>query len=164
MYRFFATGSRDQTVKLWAVDSTGMPGHKPAITLPPFAAGVTAVALAPQHVSAAAAAPAGAGDSGHARACAPSHVHFLAVGLENGRIEVWGVTITQGSADTATCDLGFAVEQLWVSKAYCQHASVVKRLRWAPDGVAWLCGGSEGSLYLASCGEDNSVRVFGVTL
>lgn len=134
-----------------------MPAQKPAATLPAFPFGVTAVALAPQHVSSAGAA-AGSGSSPE------SGLHLLAVGLEDGQVQVWSVEATHGSVDGGnSCGLGFTVKQLWVSAAWCQHATVVRRLRWAPAGTDWLCGGGHG-VCLASCGEDSSVRVFSVEL
>jgi hypothetical protein len=54
-------------------------------------------------------------------------------------------------------------EQLWSSEVWQQHAAAVRRLRWAPGCVSWLCGSGCG-VVLASCAEDNSVRVFDVTL
>lgn len=138
-------------MKLWAIDSSGMPGQKPVGTLPAFPVGVTAVALAPQHV-AAAAAVAGLVSSIEAT------VYLLAVGFEDGQVQVWSVEVPVVGDSK---DSGFSARQLWVSAAWCQHAGVVRRLRWAPEGVDWLCGGGHRAC-LASCGEDNSVRVFSV--
>jgi hypothetical protein len=56
-------------------------------------------------------------------------------------------------------------EQVWCSAVWQQHAAAVKRLRWAPACVSWLCEGEGVSaVALASCGEDHSVRVFRVEL
>ncbi|KAF6265071.1 WD40-repeat-containing domain protein [Scenedesmus sp. NREL 46B-D3] len=145
--RLFATGSRDQTVKLWAVDSQGTPQQKPVSCLPAFSVGVTAVALAPQHVYAAS-------------------LHLLAVGLDNGQVQVWLVVAPAQQQQ----DREGKVQQLWASQAWEQHAAAVRRLRWAPAGVDWLCGRSiadgagDPCVQLASCGDDHSVRVYGVTL
>jgi WD40 repeat protein len=153
----FATGSRDQTVKLWAVDSQGRPHQKPVCCLPAFPVGITAVALAPQHACAAAAAAAGV-------AADAASLHLLAVGLENGQVQVWSVEVP----DQQQQQVGeFKVQQLWASKDWEQHAAAVRRLRWAPACVDWLCGRSAvggGCVQLASCGDDHSVRVYGVTL
>jgi WD40 repeat protein len=165
--RLFATGSRDQTVKLWAIDAQGTPQQKPIGCLPAFPVGVTAVSSAPEHVCTAAAA---AGMAGGAEG-----LHLLAVGLEDGQVQVWSVEVPrQQLQDQQQQQQGEVVmKQLWASQAWEQHAAAVRRLRWAPAGVDWLCGssaagGSGGSIdscvQLASCGDDHSVRVYGVTL
>jgi WD40 repeat protein len=158
--RLFATGSRDQTVKLWAIDSQGRPQQKPVSCLPAFPVGVTAVALAPQHVCAAAAAAAGGSVDA-------ASLHLLAVGLENGQVQVWSIELP-GQQQQQVGE--FRVQQLWASQVWEQHAAAVRRLRWAPASVDWLCGRSAAGgaggccLQLASCGDDHSVRVYGVTL
>lgn len=135
--------------------------QKPLATLPPFPAGITAVALCPQHVSAAAAA---------AVASAQQHIHLLAVGLEDGRVQVWQLQMQDcwpvGPGAESAQRGQVVCRQLWCSEVWQQHAAAVKRLRWAPAAVSWLCDDdSQGTgLKLASCAEDNSVRVFSVAL
>jgi hypothetical protein len=92
--------------------------------------------------------------------------HLLAVGMEDGQVQVWLLQQQQqqgadqqapGQAPMVVC------EQVWCSAVWQQHAAAVKRLRWAPACVSWLCEGAGASaVALASCGEDHSVRVFRV--
>lgn len=160
---FFATGSRDQTVKLWVLAGVGQPQQKPVAVLPPFPAGITAVALSPGHVASSMMAAAG-GDS--------SRVHLLAVGMEDGRVQVWRLQMPplqqqqemQVQEQQQQQEMQVVCEQLWCSEAWQQHAAAVRRLRWAPACVPWLCGGGAGVVGLASCGEDHSVRLFGVSV
>lgn len=99
-------------------------------------------------------------------------MHLLAVGMEDGRVAVWRLQVPAGAADApqpadgAQQQPAVVCEQLWSSEVWQQHAAAVKRLRWAPDCVSWLCGGGAAGagLALASCGEDNSVRLFDVVL
>ena len=181
---FFATGSRDNTVKLWALSSVGtQQQQRPIATLPPFSAGITAVALSPCPVSAAAAAAAGgdaaqqgsaAAGSAAALSAAAEQVHLLAVGMEDGCVQVWRLRV-QGTAAVPTAPAAggeaggqgvpqVVCERLWGSEVWQQHAAAVRRLRWAPACMSWLCDGGDGGIALASCGEDNSVRVFDVRL
>lgn len=174
----FATGSRDNTVKLWALSAVGtQQQQRPIAVLPPFPAGITAVALSPCHVSAAAGAAGGdAAQQGSAAAgsAAAEQVHLLAVGMEDGCVQVWRllmqVTAAVPTAPAAVGEAGgqgvpqVVCERLWGSEVWQQHAAAVRRLRWAPACVSWLCDGGDGSIALASCGEDNSVRVFDVRL
>lgn len=141
--------------------------QKPVVTLPHFAVGITAVALAPQHVAAAAAAEdAGGGGCPSVATC----VHVLAVGLEDGRVQVWQLSLMPLAGGAAAQDAEQQVqewrsEQLWVSAPWEQHAGAVKRLCWGAACVIGVCGGSPGAgrgqgMQLASCGEDHSVRVY----
>jgi hypothetical protein len=145
-----------------------MPQQKPFGCLPAFPVGITAVSLAPQHVCASAAAAAAGMIGDQAQG-----FHLLAVGLEDGQVQVWSVEVRQQLQDQQQQQGEVIVKQLWASQAWEQHAAAVRRLRWAPAGVEWLCGssaagGSGGScgscVQLASCGDDHSVRVYGVTL
>jgi hypothetical protein len=184
----FSTGSRDQSVKLWALadmggsssssssSSSSVP-QRPVLSLPPFPAGVTAVALT----------AAAAGGS-----CARQQQQqqwLLAVGLEDGSLSVWRVTVvTAADAQAQPTGHSSSAERLWSSQPWEQHAAAVKRLAWGPPGcVQALCGsgGDDGrqpsgaadtagaagvdaasaaprhhTMHLASCGEDHSVRVF----
>jgi hypothetical protein len=156
-------------VNLWALGDVAAAGaaaaaaaaQKPVLTLPPCPAGVTAVALAPQHASAAA-----------AQDGATAQQHLLAVGLQDGRLQVWRLVLrSKADGGSSTC------EQLWASQPWEQHAASVRRLAWgAPCVVAGLCddagdagqggqggGDASGVLHLASCGDDHGVRVWRLT-
>jgi hypothetical protein len=143
--RFFATAARDQQVKFWAMVN-GQPQTKPWLTLPTFPSAVTAVAVAPTNAIAGAAVGAGEASNG----CR----YMVAVGLEDGQIQVWGVCLPPGSEAEAV-EVGTAV-QLWCSPIWHQHAAAVKRICWMPRQAA----GDPGRRAFASCGEDHSVRVF----
>lgn len=166
--RYFATASRDHTVKLWAMDPQCGPSSSPACTLPPFPCPVTAVALAPAHVRRAAAAP-GRPDP-----------YLCAVGLEDGGLQLWCVSPRQGEAGSRAAagsssgsvgggsgeaagssgsGEGGEARLLWVAEEGCAHAAAVRRIAWAPQRAAGACAGGGGAL-VATCGEDHSVRVF----
>jgi hypothetical protein len=130
--RYLLTCSRDQSVKLWQMTAQG-PSLRPWLTLPPFAAAVTAVATARW--------PSGA-----------SAWALIAVGLESGAIEVWRCL----EAGEQPC-----VEQVWRSDDQQRHAGAVRRLAWQ-DGVGSGQLGTTGPLLLASCGDDHAVRVLSI--
>ncbi|KAJ6980653.1 hypothetical protein NC653_024099 [Populus alba x Populus x berolinensis] len=74
----FATGSRDKTVKIWAVEQES--SVKQMMTLPQFSSSVTALSWV-----------------GIDR---QSNHGLLAVGMENGLIELWSLTINKSAAAT----------------------------------------------------------------
>lgn len=122
----FATGSRDKTVKIWAVEQDS--SVKQMITLPQFSSSVTALSWV-----------------GIDR---QSNHGLLAVGMENGLIELWSLTINKSAAanlavrfDTSLC-----------------HVSSVNRLSWRNPEKSEECK----RMQLASCGADQCVRVFDV--
>jgi elongator complex protein 2 len=76
----------------------------------------------------------------------------LAVGMDNGLIELWDVTSGHSEvlAFSASCAIRF--------DPFLCHVSTVYRLKWREvDG-----SDSAGVHRLASCGADHSVRVFDV--
>ncbi len=111
------------------------PDEQPTCTLPAFSGPVTAVAAAPV-----------AGPTGSS--------YVLAVGLEDGGLEVWGVDLPSGSS-----------QRLWEAPDAHRHAAAVQRLRWAPIGsdAAGAAGADAGVLLLGSCSDDHSVRLFAVS-
>lgn len=122
----FATGSRDKTVKIWAVEQDS--SVKQMMTLPQFSSSVTALSWV-----------------GIDR---QSNHGLLAVGMENGLIELWSLTINKSAAanlavrfDTSLC-----------------HVSSVNRLSWRNPEKSEECR----RMQLASCGADQCVRVFDV--
>jgi elongator complex protein 2 len=127
----FATGSRDKTVKFWSVnrDSSSVKLYS---TLPQFLDSVTALSWV---------------------GCDQSKcTGLLAVGMDNGLIEVWNVTSGRSEvpAFSASCAIRF--------DPFLCHVSTVYRLRWRE------VDGSDSAVVhqLASCGADHSVRVFDV--
>lgn len=125
--RLVATGSRDKTVKLWRVPAAdaGSRDASLSLALPAFAAGVTAVQFAPLGSS--------------------LERQLLAVGLEDGQVQVWAVR----NAGTVSA------EPVWTSGPGDSHCDVVSRLRWRKE--------DDGTLLLASCGHDHAVRIRSVS-
>lgn len=120
--RMFATGSRDQTVKIWMLATEEEPASVKAVgTLPRFQNSVTALAWAPSHES-----------------------NLLAVGQEDGAIELWHLSIDSES---------FNCHQTWQASETEAHCAAVKRLAWERAGSQML---------LASCGMDHAVSIFEV--
>nr|CAB3481309.1 unnamed protein product [Digitaria exilis] len=132
----FATGSRDKTVKIWRVQDTS--SVKLLATLPQFRDSVTALAWMGR-------------DSA-------SNAGILAVGMDNGLIELWSVSGGRASAgDTSDSSPLIAACMLQFDPLMC-HVSTVHRLRWRePDS-----SDEKSALELASCGADHCVRVFDV--
>ncbi|KXZ43915.1 hypothetical protein GPECTOR_77g12 [Gonium pectorale] len=162
--RLLATASRDETVKVWRLPGGGgdtAAGAAPvlAATLPQFPCAATAVAFAPTPATNAAAA--GGGE------------YLLAVGLENGAVQLWKLTEAGPAADGSAGGGGpaLAATRLWeAADAWC-HAAAVRRLRWRgapgtggqplPAAPAQDGGrGGAAALQLASGSDDHSVRVF----
>ncbi|KAM7274907.1 hypothetical protein ACFE04_016773 [Oxalis oulophora] len=129
----FATGSRDKTVKIWAVENES--SVKQVLTLPTFRSSVTAlswVGLERQNNS----------------GC-------LAVGMENGGIELWSISLKRNN-DSVIGVEGATASLISRLDTFMCHASGVSRLAWRHGEKRE----GSGSLQLASCGEDNCVRVF----
>lgn len=128
----FATGSRDKTVKIWAVEKESS-SVKQLMTLPQFTSSVTALSWA---------------GLPHRR-----NNGVLAVGMENGQIELWNLSFKrQDNAPGSAANLLFRVDP------FKCHASTVNRLAWRENEE------NNKSLQLASCGADNCVRVFDATV
>ncbi|KAL5553066.1 hypothetical protein UlMin_040467 [Ulmus minor] len=123
----FATGSRDKTVKIWTVENQS--SVKLLLTLPPFKTSVTALSWV--------------GLTNN------RNNGVLAVGMENGLIELWSLSInpTEDGSTRATTALAAQLDPVMC------HVSAVNRLAWRKD---------RSNLQLASCGADNCVRVFDV--
>uniref|UniRef100_A0A6V7QWZ0 Elongator complex protein 2 n=1 Tax=Ananas comosus var. bracteatus TaxID=296719 RepID=A0A6V7QWZ0_ANACO len=133
----FATGSRDKTVKVWSVNKEASSVDLLA-TLPQFRDSVTALSWV-----------------GRDQSC---NAGFLAVGMDNGLIELWSLS---GGRVAEINDMGTspftAVCAIRFDPLLC-HVSTVHRLRWRnPDF------GDTNTLQLASCGADQCVRVFEVS-
>ncbi|CAO2202344.1 unnamed protein product [Urochloa humidicola] len=132
----FATGSRDKTVKIWCVQDAS--SVKLLATLPQFRDSVTALAW-----------------MGRDRA---SNADILAVGMDNGLIELWSVSGGRASAGNTPDSSPFrAVCMLQFDPLLC-HVSTVHRLRWRELESS----DEKSALELASCGADHCVRVFDV--
>ena len=82
---------------------------------------------------------------------------ILAVGMENGQIELWSLSYNR-QEDGSILVPGFATALLVRVDPFICHASTVNRLAWRKTEE------DHKSLQLASCGADNCVRVFDVTV
>ena len=131
----FCTGSRDKTVKIWAIENES--SVKLLMTLPPFKSSVTAlswVGLDRQR------------NSG-----------LLAVGMENGHIELWSISVQRNEDGVASAPNVTRIIQF--DPLIC-HVSSVNRLAWRNSEKREDCG----SIELASCGADHCVRVFSINV
>ncbi|CAO2830138.1 unnamed protein product [Amaranthus hypochondriacus] len=133
----FATGSRDKTVKLWSVVNKS--SVKMLSTLPPFPSSVTALSWL-----------------GLER---QTNHGLLAVGLENGFIELWSLSGIR-SENGSTSVTGFTANAVARLDPFMCHASTVQRLAWRRSEKTE----DSQNHQLASCGADNCVRVFEVNV
>lgn len=129
----FATGSRDKTVKIWAVVAESTVKH--VTSLPQFGSSVTALSwLGLDRLK---------------------NVGLLAVGMENGLIELWNLSAKRGEVTEIpeiTVSLAVRLDPLMC------HVSSVNRLAWRDSEKSADCR----SMQLASCGADHCVRIFEV--
>lgn len=129
----FATGSRDKTVKIWAVKSES--SVRQLMTLPQFMSSVTALSWV------------GLRDR--------RNEGLLAVGMENGQIELWGLSHNRADDGSIAAPGLTAALVIRIDPFMC-HASTVNRLSWRKNEE------DHTAMQLASCGADNCVRVFDV--
>ncbi|XP_075265418.1 uncharacterized protein LOC142357762 [Convolutriloba macropyga] len=146
----FATCSRDKTVKFWRI--VARPASEASHDQGAVSAGV---ALVHQHifdhpVVSVAFLPE-----------ANSSAYTIAIGFEDGSIAV-AVLPDDGQSTLRT---------VWESTAHSAHCAAVKRLCWSQAAAGEEEksrhegeGGSPDRYMLASCGEDNKLRVFQVTV
>ncbi|XP_061992695.1 elongator complex protein 2 [Rosa rugosa] len=128
----FATGSRDKTVKIWTFGKDS--SVKLLATLPQFSSSVTALSWASL-------------DS-------KKNNGLLAVGMENGLIELWSLSVNRTNDGLAAGVLAALVVRF--DPLMC-HVSSVSRLAWRKRRYEDC-----SSIQLASCGADHCVRVFEV--
>ncbi|GFH47230.1 hypothetical protein CTEN210_03705 [Chaetoceros tenuissimus] len=131
-----ATGSRDGTVKIWTISDDAE--IKTLCQFSPVSKSsnkkvepVTAVAFAPKIVT--------TGES----ICA-----ILALGLENGLIELWSIPLDNDNKPQHIHSL---------PKENC-HIGTIKKLEWRPTRQSGKC------LTLASCGVDHGVRLHSINI
>lgn len=153
-----ATGSRDQSVKLWRV-LEGTPEERPAHVLPSFDSPVTCVQFTPW-------------EERPRRACWPHEslnressghvclngqlVYRLAVGLESGGVQLWRVEARdhpEGVPWTSSCT--------GVLSPYFSHAAAVRRLSWSTLSDRTVNEGVK--VMLATCSNDHTVRLHDVS-
>lgn len=129
----FATGSRDKTVKIWAVQNRS--SVKLLITLPQFTSSVTALCWYGRNSSS---------DKG-----------FLAVGMESGLIEVWSLSRRNINDSVELLEYQAALSVRF--DPFICHVSTVHRLAWKHTD-----NDDCRTAQLVSCGADHCVRVFDV--
>jgi elongator complex protein 2 len=132
---YFATGSRDKIVKIWAVRETEA-GVKVQneLTLAPFRSSVTALSWGPGLL--------------------------LAVGMEDGSLELWG-----GSLEDSTKSPKLNMACLRRFDRFDCHVAAVQRLAWRDVPVEEDVNNSPSvseHFLLGSCGADFSLRLFDV--
>ncbi|CAL0316407.1 unnamed protein product [Lupinus luteus] len=131
----FATGSRDKIVKIWAVEKGS--SVRQLMTLPQFASSVTALSWA--------------------GLCDWRNDGLLAIGMENGQIELWRLSYNRADDGSIAAPGVAAALAVRIDPFIC-HAATVNRLAWRKNEE------DDTSMQLASCGADNCVRVFDVTV
>lgn len=126
--QFVATGSRDRFVKVWKFQKEPTPALTEVLALK-FKQAVTAVAWVPR---------------------VNSSDYVLAVGLENGGIELWrsDLKMADGAQTTTT--------QMLELHAQDVHVDSIKKLAWVAR--------SDKEYQLASGSSDGSVRLFSLRL
>lgn len=131
----FATGSRDKTVKIWAVENKSSCNQ--IMALPQFSSSVTAlswVGLYNQSVDG-----------------------LIAIGMESGIIELWSISISRTDNGSSNKARGMASILVRLDPFMC-HVSPVQHLAWRESEQTGDCK----HMQLASCGADHCVRVFEV--
>lgn len=161
--RFFATGSRDKTVKIWNFSETreGSPQVQLNVTLPIFRSSITALAWAPS---------------------AAAETYVLALGKEDGSLELWKGSVIASTESASLNSLSLQglrkLEMSCLSKldAYLCHSATVHRVCWRGlpisleerqaecQGISLDKDVQSLTLQLATCGADHTIRIFNVTL
>lgn len=131
----FATGSRDKTVKIWALEREST--VRQLMTLPQFRSSVTALSWTSLHDQ--------------------RNNGLLAIGMETGLIELWRLSYDRAEDMSNAAPSLVAALAIRIDPFMC-HVSSVNRLAW------WKNRENEKSMQLASCGADNCVSVFEVTV
>ena len=143
-----ASGSRDGLVKVWQIleVADGSFDIKEVCTFEPSCKDgkipITAVAFAENMIE--------GSDDGQA------DYAILSIGTESGRIEIWAVPTSKNDEKTSPT-------LLYVIPSNGCHFDTVKKVAWRPSisGAEDKEGGMI-DLTLASCGQDNGVRIFKV--
>lgn len=152
---FFATGSRDKTVKIWELLQNTEDSFQVRLntTLPVFKSSVTALAWAPYTASL-------------------ERYYILAVGKEDGSLELWKANHTlENPSLSHQQGIMRKLEMICCSRldAYLCHSATIHRLCWRKK-PAFVIGDEHGAvvpkdkqpLQLASCGADHTIRMLNV--
>ena len=146
-----ATGSRDGFVKIWRLQEEASSltaasdvaikeiySFQPVCKAEKKVEPITAVAFAPQGIAM------------NINGKTVRH-GILAVGVESGLIEIWAVPLIEGESNNAAILHSIPIQDC--------HLGVVKKLAWRPAQEE-----NKSVLTLASCGSDNGVRFFSITV
>ena len=133
----FATGSRDKTVKIWTIENGS--SVKQLMTLLQFSSSVTGLSWVGLHRQ--------------------TNDGFLAVGMEDGLIELWSLSIRRTEDGTLAMPSVTAALVIRPDPFMC-HISAVHRLAWRNPEKSE----ESRSMQLASCGADHCVRMFDVKI
>lgn len=149
----FATGSRDRTVKIWKVTENGESGTcvSESSLLPQFSSSITALSWSPQN---------------------DFREDILAVGMENGLIEIWKIGPgLRSMVDDREHFVSVKASRMVQLDVYLCHVATVHRLAWnwketskSDKTISINNSSSSAVLQLASCGADHTVRIFDVVL
>jgi elongator complex protein 2 len=141
----FATGSRDGSVKIWKVsqvltESKESTDLKELFCFSPIRKGsnqkpeaVTSLAFAPLSISS---------------------LGLLALGLENGMIELWSIPLDGSNPEDKSPEMVLCLPP------ECCHIATVTKLAWRPQHYG---AGERQVLTLASCSLDHGCRIFEIS-
>ena len=111
---------------------------QPFAVLPPFSISVHALAFT------------------RAKTSTASFRHILAVGLEDGGVQVFSLGVRRGEADAMQLEYQ---ETLCIAALHHSHCAAVRRLCWQDPRSEDESGDAEMPL-LASAGDDHAVHVY----
>ena len=171
--RLLATGSRDETVKVWEVLGQGQPqgqdgrgtavtvvvSERPLVTLPSFHSAVTSLSFA---------LTTGVGAAREGEGSVPSTL--LAIGLEDGTMQIWAAV---ASPSSSLSDLVKSMRCIWATDRFTRFSAAVSAVCWREVDRAQEEGGEGGhgreerhgmrQLQVGASGRDHSVRVFNIS-
>ena len=139
--RFFATASRDGTVKVWSMK--GLSSTSKPVTVITLGQKITAIAFA-HHDDAAGTAEE-----------ALSSQYKLALGLETGTLSVWQIQHTTDEVLSSCC---------WQSALATSHCAPVRKLCWQTNTAKRIDRHPQHSqTRLATCADDHCIRIFNLS-
>jgi len=132
---YFATGSRDKTVRFWKLDNDSIS----EAGILKFKSGVTSVSFAPQ------CGKSSVSFSPNEETSSVPNQYMIAIGLENGSISIW-------SGEDNINELKF--QNFCHISPQESHSSIVRKMKWR---IA-----QSNLLQLATCSDDHSIRIYNI--